>query len=87
MNSSVAQKYELKKLYLREFQLFDGESEITFNIVDINTDRKTIHVAITKLGKISVIEYDLQEDKLNNLYFEYGVDREKIEIDDFEEVK
>jgi len=87
MNSSVAQKYELKKLYLREFQLFDGESEITFNIVDINTDRKTIHVAITKLGKISVIEYDLQEDKLNNLYFEYGVDREKIEIDDFEETK
>ena len=87
MNSSVAQKYELKKLYLREFQLFDCESEITFNIVDINTDRKTIHVAITKLGKISVIEYDLQEDKLNNLYFEYGVEREKIEIDDFEEVK
>ena len=87
MNSSVAQKYELKKLYLREFQLFDGESNITFNIVDINTEKKTIHLAITKLGKISVVEYDLQEDKLNNLYFEYGVDREKIEIEEFEEIK
>ena len=26
-----------KKYYLSEFQLFDGEEFITFNIVDINT--------------------------------------------------
>jgi hypothetical protein len=49
-----------KKYYLSEFQLYDGEDFITFNIVDINTERNEITVAVTDRGKISVITYDLR---------------------------
>ena len=51
-----------KKYYLSEFQFYDGEEFITFNIVDINTERKEITVAVTNRGKISVITYDLKSD-------------------------
>lgn len=73
--------------YLKEFQYFDGYTEIIFNIVDINFDKMTITLAITNQGKISVIEYDLKRDKKNNLYFEYGYQYEKINIDDFENIE
>jgi hypothetical protein len=74
-----------KKYYLSEFQLFDGEEFITFNIVDINTERNEITVAVTDRGKISVITYDLRRDG-DRFYFEYGVMCDKIKVDDFEEV-
>lgn len=75
---------DTSKYYLKEFSYFDGEKDITFNIVDINFEKKTISVAITNLGKISVVEYDLLRDKNDNLYFEYGCEFSKIEVDDFE---
>lgn len=75
-----------KKLYLSEFEFFDGEYFITLNIVDINTDRKQITVAVTNVGKISVITYDLMTDDEGKLYFEYGQFYEKVAVDDFEEV-
>ena len=77
---------ENQNYYLKEFQYFDGYTEIIFNIVDINFDKMTITLAITNQGKISVIEYDLKRDKENNLYFEYGYQYEKINIDDFETI-
>ena len=86
MKNEVSQKYQLNRLYLREFQFFDGECDITFNIVDINTEKMIIHIAETNRGRISVVEYDLLKDKKDNLYFEYGIDRNKIEIDDFEKI-
>ena len=73
-------------MYLSEFQYFDGYTEIIFNIVDINFDKMTITLAITNQGKIRVIEYDLKRDKENNLYFEYGCQFDKINIDDFETI-
>ena len=81
------EKYSINKLYLNEFQFFNGEYDITFNIVDINTEKMIIKVAVSDLGKISVIEYDLKRDKDNNLYFEYGCQFEKISIDDFEHIE
>lgn len=72
---------------LKEFQYFDGYTEIIFNIVDINFNKMTITLAITNQGKISVIEYDLKRDKENNLYFEYGCQYEKIAVDDFENIE
>ena len=75
-----------KRLYLSEFEFFDGEYFITLNIVDINTDRKQITVAVTNVGKISVITYDLMTDDKGKLYFEYGQFYEKVAVDDFEEV-
>jgi hypothetical protein len=74
-----------KKYYLSEFQLFDGEEFITFNIVDINTERNEITVAVTDRGKISVITYDLRRDG-DRFYFEYGVMCDSINVDDFTEV-
>lgn len=54
---------DTRKYYLKEFCYFDGECDITFNIVDIKFERKTINIAVTNRGKISVIEYDLIQDK------------------------
>ena len=71
------------KFYLKEFQFFDGEDTVVFNIVALENDKIT--VAVTKRGKIVVTDYDLYEDE-NGLYFEYGVaGQAHIHIDDFEE--
>ena len=75
-----------KKYYLKEFTFFDGENDVIFNIVGVNFENKTIEVAVSKLGKISVIEYDLSQDKNGNFYFIYDVDRNEISIDDFETI-
>ena len=78
---------ENQNYYLKEFQYFDGYTEVIFNIVDINFNKMTITLAITNQGKISVIEYDLKRDKENNLFFEYGCQYEKIAVDDFENIE
>lgn len=75
----------MNKFYLKEFQHFDGEDDVIFNIIDLNADRDKITVAVTKCGKISVLNYDLLTDK-DGLYFEYGIaGLTRIHIDDFEE--
>lgn len=74
-----------KNYYLQEFQLFDGEEYITFNIVNINFDKNIIEVAITNRGKISVVEYDLFTNRNGDFYFTYGCERTKIYIEEFED--
>ena len=74
------------KFYLHEFQIYDGEATITFNIVDLNEMKNEISVAITNRGKISVVTYDLFQDE-NGLYFEYGCEYRKINVSDFKAVK
>lgn len=83
MKKEVSQN-EFRKYYLSEFELYDGETFITFNIVSINTEKREIVVAVTDRGKISVITYDLLTDKNGDMYFEYGCMLEKVTIDDFE---
>jgi major membrane immunogen (membrane-anchored lipoprotein) len=78
---------EIKNYYLQEFSLFDGEYNVTFNILDVNTEKMTITVAVTKAGKIYVTEYDLMRDKKQNLYFQYGVDNTKVNVNDFETIE
>lgn len=63
-----------------EFEIFDGEDFIKFNIIDINEDRHEITVAVTDRGRISVITYDLMQDGCRS-YFEYGSPYTQIEID------
>ena len=76
----------MNKFYLKEFQLFDGEDTVVFNIVDLYERSDKITVAVTKNGKITVTDYDLHLDE-NGLYFEYGVaGQNHIHIDDFEEI-
>ena len=72
-----------EKYYLHEFEYFDGENFVKFNIVDMKD--KTVTVAVTSQGKISYWDYDLKEDK-KGLYFEYGRTYARINIEDFEEV-
>ena len=73
----------MNKFYLKEFQFFDGEDTVIFNIVAVECDKIT--VAVTRCGKITITDYDLHSDE-NGLYFEYGVaGREHIHIDDFGE--
>ena len=75
----------MNKFYLKEFQFFDGENTVVFNIVAVEENKITI--AVTKCGKISVSDYDLFTDE-NGLYFEYGITgQEHIHIDEFEEAE
>lgn len=76
----------MNKFYLKEFQFFDGEDTVVFNIVALYKGSDKITVAVTKNGKITVADHDLHKDE-NGLYFEYGpIGRERIHIDSFEEI-
>ena len=48
---------DYRTYYLREFQLFDGEVDITFNIVAIDTIKEEITVAVSNRGRISILTY------------------------------
>lgn len=48
---------------MAEYQHFDGETFITFDIVSINERTNEVQVAVTNRGKISVITYDLYTDE------------------------
>lgn len=74
-----------KKYYLNEFEYYDGECFITFNIIGIDIARNEITVAISNQGKISVCTFDLKTDG-ERFFFEYGPMFENIDLDDFEEV-
>lgn len=77
----------MNKFYLKEFAFFDGEDTVVFNIVALYEGSDKITLAVTKNGKITVSDYELQHDS-NGQYFEYGVaGQDRIHIDDFEEVK
>ena len=86
MENKVSQIPEFKRYYLSEFELYDGEEFITFNIVGIDAAKNEIQIAVTNRGKISVITYDLLTNKNDRLYFEYGAMFEHVHLDDFEEV-
>lgn len=72
--------------YMKEFQHFDGDHNITFNLIEVNTDNCTVTVAISNQGKLTQETVELREEN-GWLYFEYGVMNEKIFIDDFEDVE
>ena len=85
MENKVSQIPEFKRYYLSEFELYDGEEFVTFDIVGIDAAKNEIRIAVTDRGKISVITYDLLTDKNGRLYFEYGAMYTRIYPDDFEE--
>ena len=86
MENKVSPIPEFKRYYLSEFELYDGEEFITFNIVAIDAMKKEIQVAVTNRGKLNLITYDLFKDDNGRLYFEYGVVLERIYLDNFAEV-
>ena len=87
MKEASARKENKRKFYLSEFSYFDGEYEITFNILDVDFDRQTITVVISRCGKITQDTFSLVRSKDGKLYFEYGLFYEnKILLEDFEEI-
>ena len=74
-----------KTKFMQEYELYDGEAFITFNVWEINEDKNEISVVVTNRGKITMVTYSLLEDN-KGLYFEYGPDYTKIYINDFKEV-
>ena len=83
-SANVNTENESRKYYLSEFSYYDGEYEITFNILDISFVYETITVAITRAGRISQDTFPLLRDKDGKLYFEFGLFYEnKIKLDDF----
>ena len=54
------------KFYLKEFQFFDGEDTVVFNILSVEGSKIT--VAVTKCGKISVSDYELHCRTADKLY-------------------
>ena len=85
MKTEVSKFTEFRKYYLSEFEWFDGEDYITFNLVGIDLVKNKAQVAMTDRGRISVITYDLLTDKDGEIYFEYGAMFTRIYLDDFEE--
>ena len=81
------QEKEIKNYWLQQFTYFDGEFDATFNILDVDTDKMIIKLAVTKAGKIFVTECDLKFDRDESLYFQFGIENTKIKIDDFETKK
>ena len=47
---------------MKEYIHFDGEKDITFNVVHIDSDKQIAVIASTAEGKISVLEYEIKED-------------------------
>lgn len=86
MEKAVSKVPEFRQYSLAEFEFFDGDEFITFNIVDINVTRNTVAIAVSNRGKISIIDFELMADKDGNMYFEYGCTFKKIYLDDFTEV-
>ena len=71
MKTKVSNFTEFRAYYLSEFELYDGEAFITFNIVGIDLDHGEVQAAVSDRGKIGVVTYDLMTDKNGRLYFEY----------------
>ena len=67
-----------------EFDYFNGENYITFDLIEIDDEKRDITVAVSDTGKISVQTFDLLFDG-NRRYFEYGCSNIKIYIDEFTE--
>ena len=83
MENKVSNSCKAEKGYLAEFDFFDGDDLVTFNIIGYSLDRSEILVAVTDRGKISLVTYDILTDKTSRRYFEYGCMFDRIYIDDF----
>ena len=81
------QRYQpsLAKCSMSEYEHFDGEAWIVFDMLYLNLEKNTATIAVSNRGKISVIEYDLIKIE-DELYFELNPIT-RISLADFEEVE
>ena len=85
MKNQVSNFTEFRKYYLSEYELYDGECFITFNLVGVDLDRSELQVAVSDRGRISVVTYEFMTDNDGRLYFEYGLMFKRMYLDNFEE--
>ena len=55
------QEREMKYYWLQQFTYFDGEYDTTFNILDVNTDKMIIKLAVDNT-KIKVDDFETIND-------------------------
>ena len=79
-------KSNYRSYFLDEFEIFDGESFVKFNLIDINHERNEITVAVTHEGRISVSTYPLIT-RNGKLAFEYGPEETPVSVSDFQKVE
>ena len=85
MKTDVSKFSEFRKYYLSEFEWFDGEEYITFNLVGIDLEKG--RSPSRRDGQRQDKRYHLLliTDKNGRLYFEYGAMYTRIYPNDFEE--
>ena len=66
-----------------EYEYFNGENFIIFDIIEVNEEKNQITVEISNEGKIVEETFDLLKDKDERQYFEYGLYFDKIYVDEF----
>ncbi len=74
-----------------EYDYFDGDHFITFDIIDVDEENGKITLAISNQGRITQDTFDLLEDDemdeemTNDIrYFEFGLYADKIYLNQFE---
>lgn len=74
-----------------EYDYFDGDHFITFDIIEVDEDNGKITLAISNQGRITQDTFDLFEDDgideemTNDIrYFEFGLYADKIYLNQFE---
>lgn len=74
-----------------EYDYFDGDHFITFDIIEVDEDNGKITLAISNQGRITQDTFDLFEDNeidkemTNDIrYFEFGLFADKIYLNQFE---
>ena len=74
-----------------EYDYFDGDHFITFDIIEVDEDNGKIILAISNQGRITQDTFDLLEDDemdeemTNDIrYFEFGLYADKIYLNQFE---
>ncbi len=72
--------------YMKEYWHFNGDYNIIFNLIEVDTENMTATIAINNLGKLTQQTVELRVEN-GKLYFEYGIMNEKIFIDDFETIE
>lgn len=68
-----------------EYEYFNGEHYIIFDIIEVDNAKKQITLAVSNQGKIIEETFDLLQDKKDNnrQYFEYGLYIDKLYLDEF----
>ena len=73
-----------------EFDYFDGDHFITFDIIDVDEENETVTVAISNQGRITQDAFEFLHDEKydeqynDDHYFEFGLYADRIPLGQFE---